>query len=123
MIIAVDFDGTLADYRYPKIGEPTPHAVEVLRGFAALIEERPPQAAPEPGADEAGGIKAAQAAEALQDAYSKAGIEKDLKRCRRQIDKAGTDGRLPNHLDEVEERVYDEDHLRKFIRDAVRRGR
>lgn len=31
MIIAVDFDGTVVDHRYPEIGEEAPFAVETLR--------------------------------------------------------------------------------------------
>ncbi|MBR5060664.1 MAG: hypothetical protein IKX24_00805 [Prevotella sp.] len=31
MIIAVDFDGTIVDHQYPKIGAERPHATEVLR--------------------------------------------------------------------------------------------
>lgn len=31
MIIAVDFDGTLVDHRYPEIGADVPHAVEWLK--------------------------------------------------------------------------------------------
>jgi hypothetical protein len=31
MIIAIDFDGTLVEHRYPKIGEEVPHAVRVCR--------------------------------------------------------------------------------------------
>jgi FMN phosphatase YigB (HAD superfamily) len=30
-IIAVDFDGTLVDHRYPEIGAPVPHAIDVCR--------------------------------------------------------------------------------------------
>lgn len=30
MIIAVDFDGTIVEHRYPKIGKPIPFAIEVL---------------------------------------------------------------------------------------------
>jgi hypothetical protein len=36
MIIAVDFDGTCVDHRYPGIGDPVPHAVDVLR---ELVQE------------------------------------------------------------------------------------
>lgn len=31
MIIAVDFDGTVVEWDYPRIGAPLPHAVKVLR--------------------------------------------------------------------------------------------
>jgi hydroxymethylpyrimidine pyrophosphatase-like HAD family hydrolase len=31
MIIAVDFDGTIVEHAYPKIGKPIPFALEVLR--------------------------------------------------------------------------------------------
>lgn len=31
MIIAIDFDGTVVDHRYPEIGEDVPHAVECLK--------------------------------------------------------------------------------------------
>ena len=31
LIIAVDFDGTIVTHAYPKIGNPIPHAIEVLR--------------------------------------------------------------------------------------------
>jgi MoaA/NifB/PqqE/SkfB family radical SAM enzyme len=34
MIIAVDFDGTCVDHRYPLIGDPAPDAVETLRQLA-----------------------------------------------------------------------------------------
>lgn len=37
MVIAVDFDGTIVDHRYPEIGEERPFATEILR---KLIEER-----------------------------------------------------------------------------------
>lgn len=30
MIIAVDFDGTIVTHKYPKLGEPVPHAIETL---------------------------------------------------------------------------------------------
>ncbi len=33
-VIAVDFDGTCVDHRYPKVGEPAPGAVETLRNLA-----------------------------------------------------------------------------------------
>jgi hypothetical protein len=35
--VAVDFDGTLVDHRYPEIGDEAPHAVRVVQ---RLIEER-----------------------------------------------------------------------------------
>jgi Predicted hydrolases of the HAD superfamily len=31
MTIAVDFDGTIVEHEYPKIGEPVPFAIEVLK--------------------------------------------------------------------------------------------
>lgn len=31
MIIAVDFDGTIVEHAYPKIGKPVPFAIETLR--------------------------------------------------------------------------------------------
>ena len=34
-IIAVDFDGTCVDHRYPDVGEDVPDAVESLRSFVA----------------------------------------------------------------------------------------
>ena len=37
MIIAVDFDGTIVEHRYPEIGEEIPFAVETLK---KLVEER-----------------------------------------------------------------------------------
>lgn len=37
MVIAVDFDGTIVEHRYPQIGEERPFATEVLR---KLIEQR-----------------------------------------------------------------------------------
>lgn len=37
MIIAVDFDGTIVEHRYPEIGRERPYATQVLR---MLIEER-----------------------------------------------------------------------------------
>lgn len=37
MIIAVDFDGTIVEHRYPKIGNEIPFAVQALK---MLIEER-----------------------------------------------------------------------------------
>ena len=30
MIVAIDFDGTVVDHRYPMIGEPVPHAIYTL---------------------------------------------------------------------------------------------
>lgn len=30
-IIAVDFDGTIVEHRFPSIGEPLPHAIRVLK--------------------------------------------------------------------------------------------
>ena len=37
MIIAVDFDGTIVEHRYPKIGEERPFAIETLK---MLIRDR-----------------------------------------------------------------------------------
>ena len=37
MIIAVDFDGTIVEHRYPKIGEERPFAIETLK---MLIKDR-----------------------------------------------------------------------------------
>lgn len=31
MIIAVDFDGTIVEHRYPKIGRPIPFAIDILK--------------------------------------------------------------------------------------------
>ena len=36
MVISIDFDGTVVEHRYPKIGEEIPHATETLR---KLIED------------------------------------------------------------------------------------
>ena len=36
LIIAVDFDGTIVEHAYPKIGEPIPYAIETLRWFQTL---------------------------------------------------------------------------------------
>ena len=36
MIIAVDFDGTIVEHRYPKIGKEIPFAIQTLR---TLIKE------------------------------------------------------------------------------------
>jgi hypothetical protein len=38
MIIAVDFDGTIVEHEYPKIGKPIPFAIDVLKKLQA--EER-----------------------------------------------------------------------------------
>lgn len=35
MIIAVDFDGTIVEHRYPKIGKEKPFAIDTLRQLAA----------------------------------------------------------------------------------------
>ena len=37
MVIAVDFDGTIVEHKYPKIGEEIPFATETLR---MLIKEK-----------------------------------------------------------------------------------
>jgi hypothetical protein len=42
MVIAVDFDGTIVEHAYPKIGKPIPFAIDVLKrlqqeGFHTLI--------------------------------------------------------------------------------------
>ena len=34
MLIAVDFDGTIVEHAYPKIGRPIPFAIDVLAGCA-----------------------------------------------------------------------------------------
>jgi len=31
MVIAVDFDGTIVEHRYPKIGKPIPYAIDILK--------------------------------------------------------------------------------------------
>lgn len=31
MIIAIDFDGTIVKHKYPHVGEPVPHATDVMR--------------------------------------------------------------------------------------------
>lgn len=36
MVISIDFDGTVVEHRYPRIGEERPHATETLR---KLIED------------------------------------------------------------------------------------
>lgn len=36
LIIAVDFDGTLVDHRYPDIGQPVPNALEWLKRWQEL---------------------------------------------------------------------------------------
>ena len=36
MYIAVDFDGTVVEHRYPELGRPVPHAIRVLRN---LVED------------------------------------------------------------------------------------
>ena len=33
MIIAIDFDGTIADHQFPEIGEPVPGAFEYIKQF------------------------------------------------------------------------------------------
>jgi len=35
MIIAIDFDGTIVDHRYPDVGEPCPGSFEWMRKFQA----------------------------------------------------------------------------------------
>ena len=35
MIIAVDFDGTIVEHRYPKIGKEKPFAIETLKKLSA----------------------------------------------------------------------------------------
>ena len=35
MVISVDFDGTVVEHRYPKIGEEIPHATETLKKLMA----------------------------------------------------------------------------------------
>ena len=34
-IIGVDFDGTVVTHKFPEIGDPVPHAIDVLRKLAA----------------------------------------------------------------------------------------
>ena len=34
MVIAVDFDGTIVEHRYPSIGEELPFAIDTLRKLA-----------------------------------------------------------------------------------------
>lgn len=36
MIIAVDFDGTIVEHKYPNLGKPVPGAIKVLRVFNQL---------------------------------------------------------------------------------------
>lgn len=36
MIIAVDFDGTVVEHNFPRIGPPVPYALDYLRQFLAL---------------------------------------------------------------------------------------
>lgn len=36
MIIAIDFDGTIVDHAYPKIGEPVPKALDTIHALQAL---------------------------------------------------------------------------------------
>lgn len=31
MVIAVDFDGTIVEHRYPRIGKPIPYAIDILK--------------------------------------------------------------------------------------------
>ena len=35
MIIAIDFDGTVVEHKFPLIGEDVPYVVETLQGFVA----------------------------------------------------------------------------------------
>ena len=35
MVISIDFDGTVVEHRYPKIGEEIPHATETLKKLIA----------------------------------------------------------------------------------------
>jgi len=39
MIIAVDFDGTIVEHKYPLIGAPVPNAITVLRAFNQLNDK------------------------------------------------------------------------------------
>ena len=39
MIIAVDFDGTIVEHKFPAIGEEIPFAVETLKLFQKWIEK------------------------------------------------------------------------------------
>lgn len=36
MIIAIDFDGTIVEHRFPKVGPVVPHAIEWMRKFQSL---------------------------------------------------------------------------------------
>jgi hypothetical protein len=36
MYICVDFDGTIVDHAFPKIGQPVPHAIKWLKRFTEL---------------------------------------------------------------------------------------
>ena len=38
MVISIDFDGTVVEHRYPKIGEEIPHATETLRILDEAVE-------------------------------------------------------------------------------------
>lgn len=36
MIVAIDFDGTIVDHRFPRVGSPAPGAIEWMRRFQEL---------------------------------------------------------------------------------------
>ena len=36
LIIAIDFDGTIVNHEYPRIGEPVPNAIEWIKKFRSL---------------------------------------------------------------------------------------
>ena len=38
MIIAVDFDGTIVEHRYPSIGKEIPFAIETLKKLKELVD-------------------------------------------------------------------------------------
>lgn len=35
MIVGIDFDGTIVEHKYPKVGDPVPHALRVMRRILA----------------------------------------------------------------------------------------
>ena len=37
MIIAVDFDGTIVEHRYPQIGKEKPFAIATLKNFSMTV--------------------------------------------------------------------------------------
>lgn len=36
MIIAIDFDGTIVEHKYPRVGDPVPGAIQWMRRFSEL---------------------------------------------------------------------------------------